>query len=190
MTQETDKQIMHRLSAELGWEVTRSMVRHWRKKKLDLADPVKLTHQLRMLQKSRPGFTSTSRSTDKVPTTPAADMRIFSPDEISDEIHKLENALINALDYEAARIISTKLSGLRAAAKLRAEMDLFVTRASVQKDMVLVEKTFRAVLEKMATELPQQIIGADYPSAAKRCQDYAHQILLEVSSAETYAGAT
>jgi len=45
-------------------------------------------------------------------------------------------------------------------------------------------------LEKMAAELPQQIIGADYPSAVKRCDYYAYAILLEVSSAETYAGAT
>jgi hypothetical protein len=154
------------------------MLRYWRKRKFNLSDVTVLRHNLRNLQKSRPGFTATSRAADKVPGIAA--------EAAPTTIMELELALIAAPDFETARTISTKLAGLKNAFRLRGEMACYVSKKSVECDAQLVGKIFRAVLEKMAAELPQQIIGADYPSAVKKCDEYAYGILLTVSSPETY----
>jgi hypothetical protein len=186
MKPESDRQICERLSGELGFQVTRGMLRYWRKRSFNLSDVTVLRHNLRNLQKSRPGFKATTAPSDKAHNTAAMPVRIYTEDEISDEIHKLENALINAPDYEVARTISVKLAGLRAAARLRSEMELFVSRESVERDRAVVEKVFRAVVLKMAAELPGMVIDVNYPEAVKRCENYAYAILVRVSTPETY----
>ena len=174
MKPESDRQIAERLSEQLDFPVTRACVRYWRKRSFDLSNPEKLRHQLRNLQRVRPGMKRTTPPSDSIPAP------------VPRTISELETALISAPDFETARTISTKLAGLKNAFRLRGEMSLYVSRESVRRDAQLVEKVFRAVLQKMAAELPQQIIGKDYPSAVKRCDDYAYGILLTVSSPETY----
>jgi hypothetical protein len=178
MKQESDRQIAERLSGELGFPVTRACVRYWRKRSFDLSNPEKLRHQIRNLQKSRPGAKQSSDPADSIPAP------------VARTVAELESQLIAAPDFETSRTISTKLAGLKNAHRLRAEMSLFVSRESVERERVLVDEVFRAVVLKMARELPGIVIDVQYAEAVQRCQDYTHQILLEVSSAETYAGAT
>jgi hypothetical protein len=175
MKSESDRQISERLSEQLGFPVTRACVRYWRKRSFDLNDPEKLRGEIRNLQRVRPG--------SKRITAPADTPTVPPPRTISE----LEMALISAPDFETARTISTKLAGLKNAFRLRFEMAEYCTRASVERDRAVVEKVFATVVLKMARELPQMVIDKDYAVAAKKCQDYTHQILLEVSSAETYA---
>jgi hypothetical protein len=174
MKSESDRQIAERLSRELGFTVTRGCLRYWRKRSFDLNDPEKLRGQLRNLQRARPGMKRITAPADSIPAPP--------PRTISE----LETALIEAPDFERARTVATQLQGLKNAFRLRGEMSQFVTRESVERDRVLVDEVFRAVLQKMAAELPQQIIGADYAEAVKRCENYAYDILMRVSTAETY----
>jgi hypothetical protein len=175
MKPESDRQTAERLSRELGFTVTRGCLRYWRKRSFDLNDPEKLRGQIRNLQKSRPGAKRITAPSDMSPIVPP-------PRTISE----LETALIEAPDFERARTIATQLAGLKNAHRLRAEMACYVSKKSVERDAQLVGKIFRAVLEKMAAELPQQIIDKDYAEAVKRCEDYAYGILLTVSSPETY----
>jgi len=179
MKPESDRQTAERLSRELGFSVTRGCLRYWRKRSFDLNDPEKLRHQLRNLQKSRPG--GAKRTTAPADSIPAP---------VATSIAELETALISAPDFERARTIATQLAGLKNAHRLRGEMFLYVSRESVRRDAQLVGRIFRAVVLKMARELPGIVIGAQYAEAVQQCQDYTHQILLEVSSAETYAAGT
>jgi len=178
-SKESDRQTAERLTDQLGFAVTRGMLRYWRKRSFNLSDVTVLRHNLRNLQKSRPGFTATSRTTaSKVPGIAA--------EAVPTTIAELESQLIAAPDFETARTISTKLSGLKNAHRLRSEMAQFVTRQSVERERLLVDRVFSATVLKMPTELPQMIIGENYAEAVKRCDDYAYGILLTVSSPETY----
>jgi hypothetical protein len=78
------------------------------------------------------------------------------------------------------------LAGLKNAYRLREEMSQFVTRQSVERDALLVGKVFASVVLKMARELPGIVIDVQYPEAVKRCENYAHDILVRVSTPETY----
>jgi hypothetical protein len=151
------------------------MIRYWRKRSFDLNDPEKLRGQLRNLQRVRPGAKQSS--------DPAGTPFVPPPRTISE----LETALIEAPDFERARTIATQLQGLKNAFRLRGEMSLYVSRESVERDAQLVGKIIRAVLQKMAAELPQQIIDKDYPVAVQRCQDYCYDLLVAVSTESTYA---
>lgn len=59
----------------------------------------------------------------------------------------------------------------------------YVTRESQIRDGMATGEAIKALVLKIPSDLPQMIIGLDYPDAVARCEDYAYQILTSLAEA-------
>lgn len=181
---ETIAQAAERLTLALGRNVTSDCVRQWRKKGLDLNDTdalmAKLRNQKRMPKKLKPPIDDQDPDDDDSNQDPQ-DFPDILADQIPDEIKKLESKLIAAKDYEEARTISTQLTGLKNAFRLHVEMGQYVTRESQEREGLHAGQVIKQMIMRIPSEIPQALVGLEYPDAVKKCDEFAHSMLLEMS---------
>jgi hypothetical protein len=179
MKRETQVQIAARLRDQTGLDVTRNCVREWKKQGWNLDDPKEVVANLRN-QERKPKLIADN---DKEEDEPKDYPEITSA-QIPGEIAKLESDLINAPDYEEARTISTKLTGLKNAFKLHVEMGQYVTRESQEREGLMAGQVIKQLLSKIKSDLPQSLVGLEYPEVVKKCEDFENEILNEMSDME------
>ena len=181
---ETIAQAAERLTIELGRNVTSDCVREWRKKGFDLSDTdslmAKLRNQKRMPKKIKPQIDDSESDDDESNQDPQ-DFPDILADQIPDEIKKLESKLIGARDYEEARTVSTQLTGLKNAFRLHVEMGQYVTRESQEREGLHAGQVIKQMIMRIPSELPQALVGLEYPDAVKKCDEFAYSMLLEMS---------
>ena len=181
---ETIAQAAERLTIELGLNVTSDCVREWRKKGFDLSDTdslmAKLRNQKRMPKKIKIQIDDSESDDDESNQDPQ-DFPDILADQIPDEIKKLESKLIGARDYVEARTVSTQLTGLKNAFRLHVEMGQYVTRESQEREGLHAGQVIKQMIMRIPSELPQALVGLEYPDAVKKCDEFAYSMLLEMS---------
>jgi transcriptional regulator with XRE-family HTH domain len=63
---------------------------------------------------------------------------------------------------------------------LQVERGNYVTIESQIRDGSLIGQTVKSLFLKIPAELPQIILGLDYPDAVTSCEDYVYQILADL----------
>ena len=158
------------------------MVRNWRAKGYPLGDANKdeLVARLRMQERSPlPPPTTAEEVAGPLTTDDTPD-----PDSMMAAIEDIQRRLLDAPDYETARMYSTKLKGLKDACALHRDQGKYVTRESQIRRGLRIGSLVKSLVLKIPAELPQRVVGLDYPDALKQCEDYAHAILHEFADDE------
>jgi hypothetical protein len=174
---ETQAQAAIRLSAALNRDVTRKCVRVWTANGWDLNDPPGIEAKLKM-QERAPKRLAGGEPRDLSPIDPTA--------SLADSIDRIKELLLAATDYETARTYKVQLEGLKHAFAIHKEQGHYVTRASQEQAGLRAGQAIKQLILKIPAELPQALLGLDYSDALQKCEDYAHAMLTEISSAETY----
>ena len=174
---ETQSAAATRLSAALSRDVTRKCVRVWMANGWDLNDPEAIEAKLRM-QERAPKRTNTEPPADLPPLDPTV--------SLAESIDRIKELLLTATDYETARTYKVQLEGLKHAFAIHREQGHYVTRASQEAAGLRAGQVIKQLVLKIPAELPQALLGLDYADALAKCEDYAHAMLTEISSAETY----
>jgi hypothetical protein len=138
------------------------------------------------MQERNPLRPARGATTAAVPQ-PRADLPPLDPTcSLGEAIDRIQELLLAAPDYETARTYKVQLEGLKAAFAIHREQSFYVTRASQEAAGIRAGQVIKQLILKIPAELPQMLLGLDYPEALQRCEDYAHAILNAMSSAETY----
>lgn len=181
---ESERTAAARLTIAMGYVVTRDMIRHWKKNGYCLTDLAKLKRSIRN-QERLPRASDTVVDDDEVvvPVDPSAEIQ---PGQLSIDVElgALQAKLLRATDYNEARTIRTQIAGVKDVIKTLRDQDYYVTKESQLRRGILVGQTIKSLVLKIPSELPQMIIGLDYPDAMVKCEDYAYSILAELAEAE------
>lgn len=178
----SERSIAAMLTKELQREVTQKTVQHLKKKGVDISDPAAVEKAFRNQERSPQKISTTTQDPDDDDSNQdPQDFPDILADQIPDEIKKLEVKLINAADYEEARTVSTQLTGLKNAFRLHVEMGQYVTRESQEREGLHAGQVIKQMIMRIPSELPQALVGLEYPDAVKKCEEFAHSMLLEMS---------
>lgn len=171
------RSIAARLSVEFGEPVTQKSVRVWKDKGYPLDDTEELKRRLRN-QERVPGIAK-----DKAVPDESEDESDASPSslDIDGELKRLQSKLLKAQDYESARTIRMQIAGVRDVLKSLREQGYYVTKESQIRDGMTTGEAIKALVLKIPSDLPQQIIGLDYADAVSKCEDYAYGILTSLA---------
>lgn len=181
--------IAARLTVALDRVVTEKCVKVWRSKGYPLDDPVtlekKLRNQERAPRKRKPAVEDTPPENtpplagDEPPEPPATDHL-----DIEHELKQLQRKLLKARDYEGARTIRMQIAGVRDVLKSLREQGHYVTKESQIREGMATGQTIKALVLKIPAELPQMLVGLDYPDAVAKCEDYSFGILTALAESE------
>lgn len=180
--------IAARLTVELNRVVTQKAVKVWKQKGYQLDDPValekKLRNQERAPRKRKPAVEdappeNTPLAGDEPPEPPATDHL-----DIEHELKQLQRKLLKARDYEGARTIRMQIAGVRDVLKSLREQGHYVTKESQIREGMATGQTIKALVLKIPAELPQMLVGLDYPDAVAKCEDYSFAILTALAESE------
>lgn len=69
---------------------------------------------------------------------------------------------------------------------LLVEEGRYVTKESQEREGLAAGQIIKSLILKIPADLPQILVGLEYPEAVKKCEDYAYQILTEISDSKTY----
>lgn len=195
--------ISERLTRELGVEVSLKSVRVWQARGYPVDDAVALRALLlnqerspikprtihadvapapQQLPKQHPPVPpeQAAYQPPSHPARPAATTHI----DVEHELKQLQRKLLEADDYATARTIRMQIAGVRDVLKSLREQGHYVTKESQIRDGMAAGEAIKALVLKIPSDLPQMIIGLDYPDAVARCEDYAYQILTGLSEAK------
>lgn len=161
-----------RLTVEMGFPVTRAMVRVWKKKGHDLHDIEKLKSQLRESERPPAGLKA-----DK----PHDDLPSDTPDELEKQLGELQRDLIAAPDYETARKIKTKIGGLKELHRTQVEMGQFLPMTASMDAGARAAVASKAAWEAIEDDLPPRLEGLTAAQMKKELRDYARQKCTELS---------
>lgn len=187
-SQNSVRAIAARLTVELNRVVTQKAVKVWKQKGYQLDDPValekKLRNQERAPRKRKPAVEdappeNTPLAGDEPPEPPATDHL-----DIEHELKQLQRKLLKARDYEGARTIRMQIAGVRDVLKSLREQGHYVTKESQIREGMATGQTIKALVLKIPAELPQMLVGLDYPDAVAKCEDYSFGILTALAESE------
>lgn len=180
--------IAARLTIALDRVVTEKCVKVWRSKNYPLDDPValekKLLNQERAPKKRRPSSKNLPPDTppiagDEQPEPPATEHI-----DIEHELKQLQRKLLKAKYYEDARTIRMQIAGVRDVLKSLREQLYYVTKESQIRDGMATGQAIKALVLKIPSELPQMIVGLDYPDIVAKCEDYSFGILTALAESK------
>ena len=174
--------IAARLSVSLGRIVTQKAVKVWIAKGYPLDDIPALEKRLRN-QERAPKKIPAPIDPDSPPPPPKDDDTPETLD-IEAELHKLQRKLVNAADYEEARTLRVQIAGVRDVLKSLREQGHYVTKESQIRSGMATGQTIKALVLKIPAELPQMLVGIDYPDAVQKCEDYAFGILTSLAESQ------
>lgn len=177
--------IAARLSVELDRVVTQKAVKVWRQKGYPLNDPVALEKKLRN-QERAPKKNKPAVDPEASETTPplAGEEPPAEHLDIEHELKLLQRKLLKARDYEGARTIRMQIAGVRDVLKSLREQGHYVTKESQIREGMATGQTIKALVLKIPAELPQMLVGLDYPDAVAKCEDYSFAILTALAESE------
>lgn len=166
--------------------VTRKCIQEWRAKGYPLDDTAALKKKLRNQERSRKSTETKplGEGDDEVPGDLAGDLA--GGVQIEAELKKLQVKLLKAEDYEAARTIRMQIAGVKDVLKALREQGYYVTQESQIRHGLMIGQTIKSLVLKIPAELPQMVIGLEYPEAVVKCEDYAYAILAELATAESH----
>jgi hypothetical protein len=176
-----------RLTETLGFAVSIKMVRKWKDKGYPLADADKdaLIAKLRMQERNPLPPTEDADHVSES-SGPLTDEDAPDPDSMMAAIEEIQQKMLAATDYETARMFSTKLKGLKDACALHRDQGKYVTRESQIRRGLRIGSMVKSMILKIPSELPQQVVGLDYPDTLRKCEDYAHAMLTQLIDDEQY----
>jgi hypothetical protein len=178
---ESERTAAARLTKELGVPVGRSSIRWWKAKGYDLHDLDRLRHQLKMQERS-PLRAKPTTTTAAARSQPRAELPPLDPSaSLAESIDRIKELLLAADDYETARTYKAQLEGLKAAFSLFKDQGLYVTKASQEEAGIRAGQHIKRAVQRVASELPQTIVGLDYADTLAKCEDMVHEILVEIS---------
>jgi hypothetical protein len=153
----------------------------WLGKGWDLSDPVGVERKIRN-QERAPKKTAAEdeESESDAPANPPD----VTAANLEAEIDRIKDLLLSAPDYESARTYKVQLDGLKQAFAIHKDQGHYVTKASQEEAGLKAGQLVKQLILKIPGELPQMLVGLDYPDALKKCEDYAHAILTEISTAD------
>ena len=98
--------------------------------------------------------------------------------------------MVDAKTGTSAEIQAARLRKLTAEADkmehaLLVEQGHYVTKESQLRAGLAVSQTIKELVLKIPAELPQAIIGLEYPAAVRRCEDYADLILATLADVKS-----
>jgi hypothetical protein len=178
---ESERKAAARLTAELGITVTRAAVRYWRSKGYPTHDAVALRHKLRNQERAPK---KTADDDDESESDAPANPPDVTAANLEAEIDRIKDLLLSAPDYESARTYKVQLDGLKQAFAIHKDQGHYVTKASQEEAGLKAGQLVKQLILKIPGELPQMLVGLDYPDALKKCEDYAHAILTELATAD------
>lgn len=188
---ESERAAAARLKEALKLNITRASIRRLIAKGVDLQDADAVRHAYSMQERkpssigsatNPPQPKSQPKPTDRPPKKPESPKSTseYEPGNITSEITRIETELAACVDYETARTLRMKLTGLKDAFRLHKERGEFVTIESQLKSGAEMGQVVRALILKIPTDLPQMILGLDYADAVLKCEDYAFGMLTEI----------
>jgi hypothetical protein len=161
-----------RLSKEMGFEVTRAMVRVWKKKGYDLHDIEKL--KARLMESERPPAGLRSKTAD-TPDEPMSG-------DLEQQLATLQRDLITASDYETARRIKTKIAGLKELHRTQVEMGQFIPVTESMDAGARAATASKAAWEAIEDDLPPMLEGLTAAQMKKQLRDYARAKCFELAN--------
>jgi len=161
-----------RLTVDMGFSVTRAMVRFWKKKGYDLHNIEKLKAQLRESERPPAGLQSQVQH-DDLPRD--------HPEELEKQLAALQRDLISAPDYETARKIKTKIGGLKELHRTQVEMGQFLPMTASMDAGSRAAVASKAAWESIEDDLPPRLEGLTAAQMKKELRDYARQKCIELS---------
>lgn len=72
---------------------------------------------------------------------------------------------------------------------LAVEKGRYVTCESQERAGLHAAQVIKSLILKIPTDLPQILVGLSYPEAVTKCEDFAYNLLTEISKASNYATA-
>lgn len=177
----SNRAIAARLTVALNRIVTEKCVKVWRANGYPLDDIPELEKRLRNQERAPKKI-----KPPEDPDTPKPPGDDDTPEilNIEAELQKLQSKLILAEDYEAARTIRVQIAGVRDVLKSLREQGHYVTKESQIREGMATGQAIKSLVLKIPAELPQQLVGLDYPAAVEKCEDYAFGILTSLAESE------
>ncbi len=176
---ETQNAAAARLTMELGFPVTRKMVRVWQSKDYDLHDLVALKSVLRNQERS--SLPADLPTLDDVPDVDLPNDKPLTPEAITKEIQKLERQLLTAPDYETARKIKTQISGMNEMLKVQKELGVLIPAADAIKAGAVAATASRQAWEGIEDELPPMLEGLTAAQMKAKLRDFARSKCKELA---------
>ena len=163
-----------RLTASLKIEVTRGMVRSWRLRGLALDDPDKLRVQLMNSERPPRGLICMETTTSAT-TTATIDPELIAanPAELEKRLGELQALLLAAPDYETARTIKTKISGLKELHRAQVERGHYILATDAIQAGTQAAIASKSAWENLEDSLPPILEGLSAAKMKVIIRDYA-----------------
>lgn len=173
----SEASIAKRLSGELGISVTRKMLHVWKAKGYPLDDIDALKKAL-MNQERRPAGLTTSKPN----SSPAK--KSLSAEDVELELARLQRELLECDDYETARTINTKITGVRNVLKELREQRHYIRITEATNAASMAAVASKAAWEGLEDDLPPRLEGMTASQIKKELRDYGRVKAREI--AETF----
>lgn len=151
-----------RLTDKLGFEVSRKMLKCWIAKGYDLGNIASLKRSIKNQERQPPAMKQAKKLTAKKKKAEEAkppEPPPLNPDDVEGELAKLQKDLLVAEDYDEARTIKTKISGVREVLKELREQKNYIRITDAIEAASMAAVASKAAWESLEDELPPQLEG-------------------------------
>jgi hypothetical protein len=173
MKSESERIAAARLTSELGFEVTRQMVREWKKKKWAL-DRDTLLAKIPNQERMPIGFVK-----------PVTAPRKILNDEVAataeQDLQNLQAQLKGAGDYEEARTITTKIRGIQIVLKELRQQGTYILKSEAQAAGMKAGNASKQKWEKLEDDLPPLLEGKEAAQMKQIIRQLARERCSEMS---------
>lgn len=172
-----------RLTDKLGFEVSRKMLKCWIAKGYDLGNIASLQRSIKNQERQPPAMKQAKKLAakkkkaegQKPPETP------LNPDIVEEELATLQKKLLAAEDYDEARTIKTKISGVREVLKELREQKNYIRITDAIEAASLAAVASKSAWESIEDELPPQLEGLSAAQMKVKLRAFAQLKARELS---------
>lgn len=172
------------LTLDLGFKVEVGMVRTWIAKGYDLDNIENLKRSIKNQERQPPAMKQAKKlaakkkkAEEQKPPEPPP----LSPDIVEEELAKLQKDLLVAEDYDEARTIKTKISGVREVLKELREQKNYIRITDAIEAASMAAVASKAAWESLEDELPPQLEGLSAAQMKVKLRAFAQLKARELS---------
>jgi DNA-binding transcriptional MerR regulator len=159
-----------RLTEQMGFRVTRKMVTLWRRKNYPLANIRELRRVLKNQERQPPGLNDEPVAESRA--EPPEEKQSLSAEDVEQELANLQRNLLGCNNYEDARTINTKITGVRNVLKELREQRHYIRIAEAIQDAARAAIASKSAWEGIEDELPPRLEGLSAAQMKKELRAY------------------
>lgn len=185
----TRSQAAERLTRELGINVTPRQVQLWQSKGYPIHNAEalrqRLLNQERVPKGLRGRIANVDTSTGTQPDGPGS---LLTPEELDGKLAHLQDLLLAAKDYEEARTLRTKISGIRELFRVQADRGLYILKETVHGEALRLGIENRQRWESLENLLPAMLDGLTALQMQSKLRDFVRLQIREIYESATIGG--